>query len=116
MNIGLNSNNLNIDISELQQDISINSTNVSAEIEQNVLEITNGTKKMSIETGITKIAPRLEDLEITPTMEEQNFKSKKDGYDNVKVKAIPEEYVVPKVIEKTLVLSRVKIDEGRLIV
>lgn len=32
--------------------------------------------------------PELEDLEITPSSVEQNFKSKKYGYDNVKVKAV----------------------------
>lgn len=32
--------------------------------------------------------PELEDLEVTPTTEEQNFKADKYGFDNVKVKAI----------------------------
>lgn len=38
----------------------------------------------------TKIYPDLEDLEITPSEVEQNFKSKMYGYNNVKVK--PMEY------------------------
>lgn len=35
-----------------------------------------------------KIYPELEDLEVTPSKIEQNFKSKKYGYGNVKVKAV----------------------------
>ena len=40
-----------------------------------------------------KIYPELEDLEITPSTTEQNFKSGKYGYDNVKVKAIETEEI-----------------------
>lgn len=47
-------------------------------------------KKMPISVSIktTQVQPELEDLEVTPTTEEQNFKSSKYGYDNVKVKAV----------------------------
>ena len=38
-----------------------------------------------------KIYPELEDIEITPSTEEQNFKSSKYGYDNVTVKAVETE-------------------------
>lgn len=41
-----------------------------------------------IELDIVKVFPELEDLEITPSGEEQNFKSSKYGYNNVKVKAV----------------------------
>jgi hypothetical protein len=90
-----------------------------------------------------KIYPELEDLEITPYGVEQNFKSEKYyGYDNIKVKAvesetleitpteeeqqitglfgivnvnkIPEKYVVPKINENTLILSRGKVKGGVL--
>ena len=44
-----------------------------------------------IQLDIIKIFPELEDLEITPSGEEQNFKSSKYGYDNVKVKAVESE-------------------------
>jgi hypothetical protein len=37
------------------------------------------------------IYPDLEDLEVTPSGQEQNFKSSKYGYDNVKVKAVESE-------------------------
>lgn len=37
----------------------------------------------------TKILPALEDITITPSKQEQNFKSKVDGYDNIRVNAIP---------------------------
>ena len=78
-------------------------------------EIFDEIKIGKILIGSYNAEPILEDLEVTPTEEEQNFKSNKNGYNNVKVKAIPEEYVVPKVIDKTLILSRVNINEGRLV-
>lgn len=78
-------------------------------------EIFDEIKIGTILIGSYNAEPILEDLEVTPTEEEQNFKSNKNGYNNVKVKAIPEEYVVPKVIDKTLILSRVNINEGRLV-
>ena len=37
----------------------------------------------------TKIEPKLEDITITPSKQEQNFKSKVDGYDKIRVNAIP---------------------------
>lgn len=94
-----------------------------------------------IEMDIQKVYPELENLEITPSGIEQNFKSEKYyGYNNVKVKEvesdtldvipteenqqitglfgivnvnkIPEKYVVPKVIENTLILSRGEVEGG----
>lgn len=44
-----------------------------------------------LSNAIVKEYPELEDLEITPTSVEQNFKSEKYGYDNVKVKAVESE-------------------------
>lgn len=44
--------------------------------------------KVNIKIAGTRLYPQLEDLEITPTVEEQNFKSTKYGYNNVKVKPI----------------------------
>lgn len=44
--------------------------------------------KIELKFHATKVYPELEDLEITPSSSEQNFKSSKYGYDNVKVKAI----------------------------
>ena len=40
------------------------------------------------ELDLVKEYPPLEDLEVTPSGVEQNFKSTKYGYDNVKVKAV----------------------------
>lgn len=45
-------------------------------------------KKITVELNAKKIFPPLEDLEVTPSGVEQNFKSTKYGYDNVKVKAV----------------------------
>lgn len=44
--------------------------------------------KAKLNKVIIKEYPELEDLEITPTIQEQNFKSEKYGYDNVTVKGI----------------------------
>lgn len=41
-----------------------------------------------LDTAVIEIKPELEDIEITPKNEEQNFKSEKYGYNNVKVKAV----------------------------
>ena len=69
----------------------------------------------NVEIDVMKIYPELEDIEIIPDIEEQSFKSTKYGYNEIKIKPIPDEYVIPKVIEKTLVLSRVNVQEGGLI-
>lgn len=45
-------------------------------------------KKIKVIQNATKIYPKLEDLVVTPTGIEQNFKSSKYGYNNVKVEAI----------------------------
>lgn len=88
------------------------------------------------------VYPELEDLEITPSGVEQNFKSEKYGYNNVKVNAvisdtlnvipieenqqivglfgivnvekIPEKYVIPEVKENILMLSKGNIEGGVL--
>ena len=96
-----------------------------------------------LEEEIKEITQSLENLEITPSGVEQYFKSENYyGYDEVKVKAvasytlnavpteknqtitglygivniekIPEEYVVPKVENEILILSRGKVEGGVL--
>lgn len=96
-----------------------------------------------VKLGVKKVYPELEDLEITPSGIEQNFKSEEYyGYNNIKVKAvasdtldvvpteenqqitglfgivnvnkIPEKYVVPEVIGNTLMLSRGEVAGGVL--
>lgn len=42
----------------------------------------------NIKVDIQKVYPELEDLQVTPSGVEKDFKSKKYGYSNVKVKAI----------------------------
>ena len=49
---------------------------------------------------IQEIYPELEDLEVTPSATEQNFKSSKYGYDNVTVKAVESEKLNVEPIEK----------------
>lgn len=44
--------------------------------------------KGQLNNAIEKVYPELEDITITPTSIEQNFKSSMYGYDNVKVKAV----------------------------
>lgn len=44
--------------------------------------------KLSVNFGAERVYPELEDLEVTPTNKEQNFKSSKYGFNNVKVNAI----------------------------
>ena len=46
-----------------------------------------------IELDVVKEFPELENLEVTPSVEEQNFKSSQYGYDNVKVKAVESEEI-----------------------
>lgn len=48
-------------------------------------------KPMSVIIKTAQVKPELEDLEVTPAGVEQNFKSNKYGYDNVKVKAVESE-------------------------
>lgn len=71
--------------------------------------------EIDISNKVLEVYPELEDITITPSTEEQNFKSDKYGYGNVKVEVIPDEYIKAEVIEKTLVLSRVTVEEGGLI-
>jgi hypothetical protein len=51
---------------------------------------------LSIGMGIKKIYPPIENLEVTPTKEQQTFNHENSyGYDNVTVNAIPDEYIIP---------------------
>ena len=106
-----------IDIGEIQfdEEFNIGDLELDEEFDIGIIELGEEIDVGDIELDVVVITPFLEDLEITPSTEEQNFKSNKGGYNKVKVEAIPEEYVVPKVIDKTLILSRVNINEGRLI-
>lgn len=61
-----------------------------------LLEKENGEKTIALESEGTIILPNLEVLEVTPTKEQQVFNHKNsDGYDNVIVNPIPNEYVIP---------------------
>ena len=104
-----------VDPIELDEELDIGEIELNEELDIGEIELGEEFDIGDVELDIFIASPILEDLEVTPSEQEQNFKSTKDGYDNVKVKAIPEEYVVPKVIDKTLILSRVNINEGRLI-
>lgn len=68
-----------------------------------------------VSNATVEVYPELENLEVSPSIEEQNFKAELYGYDNVKVKAIPEDYMKASVVEKTLVLSRGGVEEGVVI-
>ena len=50
--------------------------------------------KGKMDITIIKEYPELEDLEITPSTEEQNFKSEKYGYNEIKVKPIESEEII----------------------
>lgn len=52
------------------------------------MEINIKLAKISTSFKTEKIPPVLENLEVTPSTEEQNFKSKKDGFNNVLVKKV----------------------------
>ena len=114
MNIESNNSDIQFNSNFVKQEIKTKTPNIKIKIKNNINFNTKCDFNFKI-SNIIKIKPELENLEVTPTTEEQSFKSEKYGFENVKVKAIPEEYIVPKVIEKTLVLSRVNVDEGRLI-
>lgn len=60
-----------------------------------ILEVENDNElEINIlEEEIKEVFPKLEDLEVTPTAEEQNFKSDNYGYNNVTVKAIETEEI-----------------------
>lgn len=49
--------------------------------------------KGKVNNTVVKVMPELEDIEITPSGVEQNFKSSKYGYDNVKVRAVESEEI-----------------------
>ena len=63
--------------------MSINEFEIEFDVTPNEFEVEMNT--------IQEIYPELENLEITPSATEQNFKSKKYGYDNVRVKAVETE-------------------------
>ena len=51
---------------------------------------------LSLDVSVKKIEPPLDNLEVTPTKEQQNFNHEGSyGYDNVIVQAIPDEYIIP---------------------
>ena len=51
---------------------------------------------LSMDVGIKEIYPPIENLEITPTKEQQVFTHENSyGYDNVTVEPIPDEYIIP---------------------
>ena len=51
---------------------------------------------LSLDTAIKKVEPPLENLEVTPTKEQQVFNHEDSyGYDNVTVNPIPSEYIIP---------------------
>lgn len=51
---------------------------------------------LSMDVGIKEIYPPIENLEVTPTKEQQVFNHENSyGYDNVTVNPIPEEYIIP---------------------
>lgn len=52
------------------------------------MDINIENKSLDLEINLSKLYPELEGLEVTPMSIEQNFKSSKYGYDNVKVKAV----------------------------
>lgn len=61
--------------------------------------------KGKLNTKIIKLYPELEDLEVIPSGIEQDFKSEKYGYDNVKVRAVESETleIKPKVEEQQII-------------
>lgn len=59
--------------------------------------------KGTVNAGTVKVYPELEDIEITPTTEEQNLKSNKYGYNEIKVNAVTSEIdsnITPKNIKE----------------
>jgi len=62
------------------------------------MEINIKPAKVNIDFSVQKVFPELEDIEITPKGVEQNFKSNKYGYNNIKVKKVelqPNKVVAP---------------------
>ena len=55
-----------------------------------------GKIDLSMDVGVKKIFPPIENLEVTPTKEQQAFTHENSyGYDNVTVNPIPDEYIIP---------------------
>ena len=51
---------------------------------------------LSMDVGVKEIYPPIENLEVTPTKEQQVFTHENSyGYDNVTVQPIPDEYIIP---------------------
>lgn len=51
---------------------------------------------LSMDVGVKEIFPPIENLEVTPTKEQQMFNHENSyGYDEVKVNPIPDEYIIP---------------------
>lgn len=54
------------------------------------------TINLIMDVGIKEIYPPIENLEVTPTKQKQTFTHENSyGYDNVTVKPIPDEYIIP---------------------
>lgn len=51
-----------------------------------------------------KVQPQLEDLYVTPTVNEQHFRSRKDGYNNVTVSGISDINLIPDNIKKDVTI------------
>lgn len=64
---------------------------VNSEMHISDITVKEETNIGNVKLDYVKEFPELEDLEIIPTTEEQNFKSSKYGYNNVKVNAIETE-------------------------
>lgn len=64
---------------------------VNSEMHISGITVKEETNIGNVKLDYVKEFPELEDLEIIPTTEEQNFKSSKYGYNNVKVNAIETE-------------------------
>ena len=97
------------DVTEFEVDFTSDPTEFEITFEPKADEF-----EIDLSNKVSEIYPELEDITITPTTEEQNFKANKYGYNKVKVESIPPEYKRAEVIEKTLVLSRVSVNEGGL--
>lgn len=67
---------------------------------------------LSVDFKAERVYPALEDLEVTPSTEEQNFKAEKYGFDNVKVQAIETEEIT---LEPSVEAQNIEPTEGKFI-
>lgn len=76
---------------ELEFDTNINEFEIEFDsLQEFEIEFDNKITEFQIDisNAIKEVYPPLEDLVVTPTFEQQNFKSDKYGFDNVKVNAV----------------------------